>query len=133
MSQIFALKQNLLCIYTKVCEQFERWIPYANFLQLDESVLIPGTGSHPDMHTYLSYQPNFHLHLVLGLEGAANECKTNNNNKKRDKNKKTQPCFMCCLIIKLLMFTSQISDADWGQAETTYNLCEVLFKVHKVR
>lgn len=27
----------------------------------------------------------------------------------------------------------QISAADWGQAETTYNLYEVLFKVHKVR
>lgn len=31
------------------------------------------------------------------------------------------------------MLTSQISAADWGQAETTYNLYEVLFKVHKVR
>lgn len=30
------------------------------------------------------------------------------------------------------MFISQISAADWGQAETTYNLYEVLFKVHKV-
>lgn len=30
------------------------------------------------------------------------------------------------------MFLSQISAADWGQAETTYNLYEVLFKVHKV-
>lgn len=27
----------------------------------------------------------------------------------------------------------QISGSDWGQAETTYNLYEVLFKVHKVR
>ncbi|XP_061599566.1 gamma-2-syntrophin isoform X2 [Cololabis saira] len=26
----------------------------------------------------------------------------------------------------------QISAADWGQADTTYNLCEVLFKVHKL-
>ncbi|XP_063764274.1 gamma-2-syntrophin isoform X1 [Eleginops maclovinus] len=28
--------------------------------------------------------------------------------------------------------TSKISAADWGQAETTYNLYEVLFKVHKL-
>lgn len=31
-----------------------------------------------------------------------------------------------------LVFISQINAADWGQAETTYNLYEVLFKVHKV-
>lgn len=36
------------------------------------------------------------------------------------------------LIWQTLAFVSQVSAADWGQAETTYNLYEVLFKVHKV-
>lgn len=26
----------------------------------------------------------------------------------------------------------QVSTLDWGRAEETYNLCEVLFKLHKV-
>lgn len=41
-------------------------------------------------------------------------------------------CIRFLFISSSLMFISQISAADWGQAETTYNLYEVLFKVHKV-
>lgn len=42
----------------------------------------------------------------------------------------------CCsapTLTPLDVLFPQISGADWGQAETTYNLYEVLFKVHKVR
>ncbi|XP_061599565.1 gamma-2-syntrophin isoform X1 [Cololabis saira] len=35
------------------------------------------------------------------------------------------PCFY-------IFKSPPISAADWGQADTTYNLCEVLFKVHKL-
>uniref|UniRef100_A0A669E9X2 Syntrophin, gamma 2 n=1 Tax=Oreochromis niloticus TaxID=8128 RepID=A0A669E9X2_ORENI len=41
-------------------------------------------------------------------------------------------CIRFLFISSSLMFISQISAADWGQAETTYNLYEVLFKVHKL-
>lgn len=41
-------------------------------------------------------------------------------------------CTLFLFISHSLMVLFQISAADWGQAETTYNLYEVLFKVHKV-
>lgn len=33
----------------------------------------------------------------------------------------------------LSFYAYQVGAADWGRAETSYNLYEVLFKVHKVR
>lgn len=33
----------------------------------------------------------------------------------------------------MLCFFPQAGVSEWAQAEATFNLCEVLFKVHKVK
>lgn len=44
----------------------------------------------------------------------------------------SKTCLHALPLHLLFLHVCQISAADWGQAETSYNLYEVLFKVHKV-
>ncbi len=39
----------------------------------------------------------------------------------------------CVTVRSLSVFLYQILASDWAQAEASFHLCEVLFKVHKVR
>lgn len=89
-------------------------------VQQDQSSLLPDTGSHPGLHReQQSDLPNFLCIYYVDEEVLLTSAKK-------------LVCIRFLFISPSLMFISQISAADWGQAETTYNLYEVLFKVHKV-
>lgn len=114
---LYGLKIMQVCpliIFSIICKCSAWQIrPKNKFIQISD------TGCHPGARTTKATCLTFISMLYLDKEVLLTSAE--------------RLVLMCCLFIsRSLMFISQISPADWGHAETTYNLYEVLFKVHKV-